>query len=362
MRMYALFGSIAIAAVVILTACAAPAAQPTVAPTQTPAPSPAPSPSPAPTFAPMTIKYGQVGGISDAAIYIAQAKGFFVEQGLTVESVPFVSAAEMTAPLGTDQLQVGGGTLSAGLFNAIGRGVAIVIVADKGSYAPGHGFAAIVVRTALIDVIKGPKDLKGRSLALSASDVAPEMNLDAYLRTGGLTIKDVNIVAIPASDVQQALKNGSIDTAQSFEPFLSRILAAGVARDLVRADVAIPGQQIAVVLFSEKFAAKQEAATRFMVAYIKAARTYNDAFVKKVPATRTEAINILSKATNLDADLFDTMVMPGLDLNGKLNSDSLNQLQDFFVAKGSQKDKVPMSKAVNLSFAEEAARRLGPYQ
>lgn len=358
MRNYLLLAGISIMFVVILTACGAFGVSTPVPPTQPPAP----APTPAETFAPMTLKYGQVGGISDAAIFIAQAKGFFTEQGLTVESVPFTSAAEMTAPLGTDELQVGGGTVSAGLFNAIGRGIAIVIVADKGSYAPGHGFAAIVVRTELIDVIKGPRDLKGHSIALSARDTAPEMNVDAYLRTGGLTINDVNVVALPVSDLQQALKNGSIDAAQAFEPFLSRILAAGVARVLVRADVAIPGQQIAVILFSQKFAAKREAATRFMVAYIKAARLYNDAFVKKDSATRTDIINVLSKATNLDADFFNTMVMPGIDLDGKVNSASLDEAQAWFVAKGSQKEKIPMDKVMNQSFAVEATRRLGPYR
>ncbi len=358
MRKYMLSASITIMFVVILTACGAFGVSTPVPPTQPPSP----APTPAETFAPMTLKYGVVGGISDAAIYIAQAKGFFAEQGLTVESVPFTTAADMTAPLGTDELQVGGGTVSAGLFNAMGRGIAIVIVADKGNYALGHGFAAIVVRTELIDVIKGPKDLKGHTFGLTSRDVAPEMNLDAYLRTGGLTINDVNIVAIPPADLQQALKNGSIDTAQAFEPFLTRILAAGVARVLVRTDVVKPGQQIAVVLFSEKFAAKREAATRFMVAYVKAARLYNDAFVKKDPATRPEVINILSKATNLDPDFFNTMVMPGLDSNGMVNSDSLDEVQAFFVAKGSQKAQIPMSRAVNMSFAAEAARRLGPYQ
>lgn len=357
MRKYILLASITIMFVVILTACAFAAATP-VPPTQPPSP----APTPAETFAPMTVKYGLVGGISDAAIFIAQAKGFFTEQGLTVESVPFTTAADMTAPLGTDELQVGGGTLSAGLFNAMGRGIASVIVADKGNYAPGNGFAAIVVRTELIDVIKGPKDLKGHTFGLTSRDVAPELNLDTYLRSGGLTINDVNIVSIPPAELQQALKNGAIDTAQAFEPFLTRILAAGVARVLVRADVVKPRQQIAVILFSEKFAAKREAATRFMVAYVKAARLYNDAFVKKDTATRADVINILSKATNLDADFFNTMVMPGLDVNGMVNSDSLDEVQAFFVAKGSQKAQIPMSKAVNMSFAEEAVRRLGPYQ
>ncbi len=369
MKKYQLFVSMAVASIVILTACAAPAAPtpaapPPVAATVAPTlpPTPAPSPSPTPTFAPMTVKFGYLGGISDSAIDIAQAKGYFKEQGLTVELVPFASATEMTAPLGTDELQAGGGTISAGLFNAMGRGITVVIAADKGNYAPGFGASAILVRTALMDTIKGPKDLKGRSIALAARDSAAEMNLDSYLRTGGLTIADVNVVVIGFNDMLAALRNGAVDAAQANEPSLSRILSAGVARVLVRSDQVSPGIQIAVVLFSEKFAAKREPSTRFMVAYVKAARLYNDAFVKKDAATRKEVIEILSKSTKLDADLFDTMTMPMINADGKVNANSIDEVQTWLVAKGTQRAKIPMNQAVNNSFAEEAALRLGPYK
>src|SRR5215813_1741164 len=273
----------------------------------------------------ITLKIGQVGGISDAAIHIAEAKGYFKEQGLALDPMPFASAAQMVAPLGTGELQVGGGASSAGLFNAIGRGVGLVIVADKGNLDPGHGYEAIVVRKELAGTIKGPKDLKGRRVAISALDISPEVTLDTYLRQGGLTEKDVNLVTVPHPDMLQALKNGSIDVGLPIEPFVSRILAAGVASVLVRDDKVTPGHQVAVVLFSEKFAQQRELAVRFMKAYILGARFYNDAFVKKRPEKRAEAIDILVKATKLDRALFEAMVMPGLNPSGKVNFESLTE-------------------------------------
>src|SRR5215467_13386921 len=143
--------------------------------------------SSAPSGAAESIKIGQVGGISDAPIYIANAKGYFKDQGIALESLAFASAAQMVAPLGIGELQVGAGATSAGLFNAIGRGVGLVIVADKGNLDPEHGYEAIVVRKGLAGTIKGPRDLKGRSVAISAMDIAPEVTLDTYLRQAGLT-------------------------------------------------------------------------------------------------------------------------------------------------------------------------------
>jgi NitT/TauT family transport system substrate-binding protein len=314
------------------------------------------------TPAPVTLKIGQVGGISDAAIYIADAKGFFSEQGITIESSSFASAALMVAPLGTGDLQIGGGASSAGLFNAIGRGVGLLIVADKGNLSPGHGYEAIVVRSELAGQIKGPKDLRGRTIAVSARDITPEVTLDTYLRSGGLTIKDVNVVTVPHADMLLALKNGSIDAGLPIEPVVSRIVGAGVGSVLVRDDAVTPGHQTAVVLYSEAIAKRRDVAVRFMVAYLKGARFYNDAFDKRDAAKRAEAVAILSKATSVTPALFETMVMPGIDPNGRVNTKSLAEIQDWFVQKGSQLKAIDLSRAVDTSFSEEAVKQLGEYR
>lgn len=316
----------------------------------------------APTLAPVTLKMGQVGGISDAAIYIALAKGYFREQAITIESSSFTSAALMVAPLGTGELQVGGGAAGAGLFNAIDRGVGIRIVADKGNLNPGHGYEATVVRTELAGTIKGPADLKGRTVAISALNITPEVTLAAYLKQGGLTMDDIKLVTVAHPDMLLALKNGSIDVGLPIEPSLSRILEAGVAKVLTYNDKVTPRHQTAVMLFGEKFLQQRDVAVRFMKAYLQGARFYNDAFVKKDGAKRAEAITILAAATKLDAKLFETMVMPGIDPSGKVNIESLGEIQDYFVKKGSQPKAIDMTKAVDLSFAAEAERQLGAYR
>src|SRR5262249_37392012 len=171
-----------------------------------------------------------------------------------------------------------------------------------------------------------------------------------------------NLVTVPHPDMLQALKNGSIDAALPIEPFVSRILSAGVASALIRDDKVTPGHQVAVVLFSEKFAKQRELAVRFMKAYILGARFYNDAFVKREPAKRSEAIDILAKATKLDPALFETMVMPGMNPEGRVNLESLRQIQTWFVNKGSQQKFIELTKAVDLSFADEAVRQLEAYK
>ena len=318
--------------------------------------------TPTPTPAPATVRFGQVGSVSDGAIFIADAKGYFKEQAITLDSVPFNSAAQMVAPLGTGELDAGGGAPSAGLYNAVNSGVQLRIVADKGTITAGHGYEAVIVRKALADKVKSAKDFKGLKVSIAARDIVPEYSLDQFLRTGGLTIKDIEVVPLGFPDMVPAIASGAIDVAVPTEPTATRILDAGTGILLTRTDTVVPGEQTAVVLFSEKFAQKKDIAVRFMVAYLKGARFYTDAFDKKDAAKRTEAIDIIAKATKLDPTLIGRIVMPNVDPDGKVNTESLNASQQYFVQKGTQAKAVDLSKVVDGSFAAEAIKQLGAYK
>lgn len=316
------------------------------------------------TLTPAKVRVGNVGGVSDAALFIANDKKFFEEQALEVEFKQFNSAATMVPFLGTGDLDVAAGAPSAGLLNAIDRDVPLRIVADKGNMQPGHGYEALVVRRAMADKIKTPADLKGKKVAISARDITPEVALDAYMKKGGLSVKDVVLTTLPFPDMRQALANGSIDAAVVIEPFLAQIVERNIGVILQRDDELVPNHQVAVILYGPKFVEqKPDVARRFMLAYLKGARVYNDAFEKKVAATRKEVIDILARNTSeKDVALYDKMVMPGIDPNGKVNVDSIAEEQDYFLKKGSQKNRLDLSKVVDMQYAEWAVRRLGPYR
>ena len=54
------------------------------------------------------VKIGIVNASSDIAFFIADKKGYFREEGIEAEFVPFDSGAKMVAPLGAGQLDVAG--------------------------------------------------------------------------------------------------------------------------------------------------------------------------------------------------------------------------------------------------------------
>jgi NitT/TauT family transport system substrate-binding protein len=299
--------------------------------------------------------------VSDSGIYIADAKGWFAEQGIKLDVQNFATAADAVAPLARDQLQVAGGSTGAGLSNAVNRGVDVFITADKATTSPGHGYAAILVRTDLKDQIKSPADFKGKKIAIGGKAIAPESALAQALKQANLTPKDVDLTTMPIPDMPAAMAGKSIDIALPVEPTVTAIVSQGTGVLLARTDQYEPNEQFAVLLYSPAFA-KTPLAEKFMTAYLKGVRYYNDAFDKKVPAARQEVIDILSSKTTLkDKALYDKVVMPGLDPDGKVNVQDLKLQEAYYIASGQQQGPTNFDKLVNMSFAEAAVKQLGPY-
>src|ERR1044071_9029747 len=73
------------------------------------------------------VKIGTPLTISDAPIVIAEAKGYYREQGIRTSIANLVTGAQMVAPLGTGQIDVAAAATSAGLFNAAARGIGLKI-------------------------------------------------------------------------------------------------------------------------------------------------------------------------------------------------------------------------------------------
>ena len=92
------------------------------------------------------------------------------------------------------EVDVGSGATSAGLYNAVKRGINIKIVSDKARNAPGYGFEAILARSDLVDSgkIKSVNDLKGLKVAMSANGNSENAIMNYALVKNGLTYNDID--------------------------------------------------------------------------------------------------------------------------------------------------------------------------
>lgn len=98
------------------------------------------------------VKVGLLFINADAGMFIAEEKGYFDEAGLDVKFERFVSGSEVVSLLATDELQVGSGSVNAGLYNSFRQGLPIKIVSSKSTVVePNFGGASLIVRQDLWD-------------------------------------------------------------------------------------------------------------------------------------------------------------------------------------------------------------------
>jgi NitT/TauT family transport system substrate-binding protein len=315
----------------------------------------------------ISVSVGITNVIADVGLFVADKRGYFAAENIKVQFVPFDAAARMIPPLAAGELEVGGGGISAGLFNAVARGLGIKIVADKSTSAPGLSTGALMVRKDLVDAgrYKSPRDLKGLKLAVPAPGTGTSTSIDRLLATVGLSLKDVDLVYLSFPQMVTAFQNNGIEAGFLAEPSLTAVEASGAAKRIMRDDEMFPNHQIAVTLYSGRFInSSRDAAIRFMRAFLRGTRDYNDVVKDgKLAGPGAEAIIAVLTEYSLikDPAIYRRIGVHGCDPDGKLNLASLETDLAFFEAQGLIQGKVDVASAVDTSIAEAAIGDLGPY-
>lgn len=312
------------------------------------------------------VSIGVVNASSDAALFVAEAKGYYKAENIEAEFITFDTGAKMVAPLGAGQLDAGGGAASAGLYNAVDRGIRIKIVADKAHNVPGAGFQAFMVRKDLIDSgkVKSFADLKGMKVAITGAGGSDASVLNEAMKSAGLTYNDVEKIYLGFPQHAVAFQNGAIAASISTEPTVSRIVELGAAVRYKGNDEFYPNAQTATILYGGDFAEKRpDVAKRFMKAYLRAVRDFNASVVngRLTGPGADEMVKILAKYSVVkDEKTLRTMIVHGADEDGKLNVESLKKDLAFFKQAGDVTGNVTVDKVVDTSFAEAAVKELGP--
>jgi NitT/TauT family transport system substrate-binding protein len=325
----------------------------------------APVAEPAAQQAPL-IRIGTASGISDAGVLIGRARGYFRDQGLNVELVPLQSAPEAIPGLASGDLEAAGGTISTALFNAIDRGVGLKMIADKGGSRPGFEYTQLVVRRDLLDsgAIREPADLRGRKVALASLRSGVESLTAQVVKPAGLTTADVDLTSLGYPEQVVALSNNAIDAAVTIEPMLSVGFTQGVSATWQPgwASTAYGGvYQSAVLVISPRVAAQPDEVRRFLVAYLRGVRDYNDAFARGMG--RPEMVALLADQTTVkDPAAYDRMQMPSLDPDGRMAKQALQIDLDYFRQVGAYTGPLNIPDVIDESYLDAALREIGPYQ
>ena len=308
-----------------------------------------------------TVRFGSVGGLSDAGIYLADELGYFAAAGIAVELLQINSAPTLVQSIAASQIDVGGISVTPGLFASVALKINLRIVGDKQSYRHGFSGQRLVARP---QVILGSEaatiaGLKGKNIGLSTKAGVTYYLLDRVLASQKLTLNDVKVVELPYGSMFPAFTTGAIDAAIVIEPALTEMLQQGAAKQVSDMIEFAPGGTMTNVplIYSETFARNKALAQGFMTAYVRGVRVYNDAYERGKDKDRV--IDIIARHAKLAPAIVRSSFPCGLDPNQHVTTDVLDDIQQFFVRQGMLAQPALMSQVVDGSFARTAVAHLG---
>ncbi len=320
-----------------------------------------------PSVAADKVKMGMLRSANIALV--AQEKGYFAKENIDFSIEIFRSGAALVPSLSTGQIDIAMTAAGAALYNAMAQGVNALIVAGYSVADPGRPGGDpnwIAVRHDLTEsgAVKGAKDLKGKTIAITARGQFTNLFVDEYLKTGGLTEKDVRIVNMSYPDMLAAFKGKSIDAGATLDPF-ARVAEKGkFATKMMGLSQLMPGFTLAVVMYGDRVGKEdRDLGMRFMRALQKANIYTHKALM--TPEGRKEIAQIYQKYTpQKSAAVYEDPKM-GLGL-GRLDlvadvegKHGLRWQLNWYHDVGLIPKMPDLNKVVDNSFAEAAVKAVG---
>ncbi len=218
------------------------------------------------------LKIGLLQIEDSVPFYVAEKEGFFKEENVDVELVPFLSALERDSALTAGAIDGAISDPIGALLLDKGRGLLKITSLGLGKTSAEGVFAILAAPSSDIHTLD---DLKGVEIAVSNSTII-EYVTDRLLEQQGFSPEEINKVEVKKMPIRmQMLLSGSVQAATLPEP-LSSIAAGKGARVLIRdADLDQSLSQTVVVISTEALSSKKEAVQSLFKAYGRAVEAIN---------------------------------------------------------------------------------------
>jgi NitT/TauT family transport system substrate-binding protein len=164
-----------------------------------------------------TLTLGMIPVTDVVALYIADRRGYFKQEGLTIKTEVIQTTGDALPKIKNGTMDLTFGAYFTFLA-AVEKGEQFRIVADA-TQAKSNIYGIAVAKDSLIQSVK---DLKGKKVAITSPDSLGEMAVANSLRIAGLDPeKDVQWVPMAFPQVGAALQSGEADAGWLAEPFLT---------------------------------------------------------------------------------------------------------------------------------------------
>lgn len=296
--------------------------------------------------------------LASIPLVVADAKGYFRDEGLAATIVPFESAQPIAVAMTAGDVDFGSTGLTDAFFVLANQGALKIIGGDTTEHPGFHGLGFAVSNQAYAAGFKSYDGFPGRTVGITQLGSPLQYSLALMLQKHRIELKTVRVVGLQSNaNVASALTGGQIDAAIMSSANLWSVVNRGGARLLGWLDDEVHGAQVSGTFTSTKIAdTRPDTVRRFLAAFRKAAQAWDNAFLDAQGnrADQPDAaamIAIMAKGLNQPP----AVIAQGLnyvDPEARVTLGDLQRMLDWYEAQGMQKGHIDAASIVDRRYAK----------
>jgi NitT/TauT family transport system substrate-binding protein len=230
------------------------------------------------------------------------------------------------------------------------KGVPLRIVADKGRPTrEGCGADGLLASNSVASRPRVPESLRGARIGYTEASVA-EYVLEGFLEKGGLKRDDFEFIYVQTQNAGPALASGAIDFRLISEPAISNVVRRRQGKLWLKLADMQPEVQWACVVFGKSLLDDRETGLRFLRAYLRGVRRYNEG---KTPSNVASVV----RHTGLSADDVRASCWTQIRNDGQIDLPALMSFQRWGHRRGYLDQVLDPSKFYDPWFLERQTNR-----
>jgi NitT/TauT family transport system substrate-binding protein len=245
-----------------------------------------------------TITVGVPPVVDAAPLYLAERRGYFRQEGLTVRFQQLQGGGATIPAMVAGSVQVSFASYVS-LFLAKSQGTDLTVIADGDRARPGFGG----VYTMPSSPIRAPADLAGKKVAVDSLNDVDDLSTTAVLQAAGVDAHQLHFVQVPFPEMGVTLRRGQVDAVWVAEPYATSVKGTLNARRIVDPfSGPTAGLPVAGYAVTRRFA---DGNPRTVAAFVRALREgVADA------ADPSKVASVLPRYTSITADLAGRLTLP----------------------------------------------------
>jgi len=311
------------------------------------------------------IKVAVVSSLGSAPIYIADAKGYFKDEGLDVTLVHFDSAQPVAVAVAAGDIDFGATGLTGAFFTFADNGVLKLIGAGTWERPGFQGLGLIASNQAWNLGVKTIAALRGHSVAITQVGTALHYSLSLMLKKYDVDLKEVRVLPLQSNpNVASAVTGGQADGA---------LLSSGNAFALINKNSAHllgwlgdelgEAQGDGIYTSTKDANERSDAVKQLLAAFRKAAQTWDAAFLdangkRGDQPSAPEMIAIAAKGLGVSEDVVK-LGLPYFDPQSRVSIADVQGALDWYYAQGMTKTRIDAAKITDFRYAIEAPATMG---